>query len=297
MLSTYNGARFLREQLDSLARQQGVEVLLHTRDDGSRDDTCDILRAYAERWPALATVSEGPNLGVPGSFMELVRTAPDDADFYAFCDQDDVWLDDKLARAAEQLADVEGPALFCSVATCVDTDLRVLGETRGHDTASFEALLFHNVAIGCTTVMNRAAFALIRSRMPAGRVFMHDWWCTLVVAAFGTIVVDDQSRTLYRQHGGNVVGLGYDAISERVRLAKKLLRSPRSFYLVHDQACEFEQRFGDMLEGDKRAALLALVRSKASLDRRVRYALTAPVPQHDPVGRLAVRGLIAAGWY
>src|ERR1700719_2334213 len=118
LLSTYNGEAFLEAQLESLRAQTGVEVRLHARDDGSTDGTVALLRRHAGTWPSLVGLQSAENLGPAKSFLELLRTAPD-ADFYAFCDQDDVWLPGKLARAAEALAGDTGPALYCSNVTCV----------------------------------------------------------------------------------------------------------------------------------------------------------------------------------
>lgn len=297
LLSTYNGARHLSEQIGSLQRQVGVEVLLHARDDGSKDDTVAVLRSHASEFPALADVGPGENLGVARSFLELLRTAPGEAEYFAFCDQDDVWLDDKLTRATGALSQVEGPAMYCSLATLVDENLEVIGPSPAHAKRSFEQLLFTNFAIGCTIVMNRAARELVIRRLPEIPIPLHDWWVTQVIAAFGTIVYDPKPGLLYRQHGGNVVGMTGNRAAERWMLARRLISSPRSFYSIHAQAAEFQRLFGADLTGEKAAALDELVESKRSFARQLAFAARADVPYHDPLGRLACKALIAMGWY
>lgn len=297
LLSTYNGARHLPEQLDSLRRQVGVDVVLHARDDGSKDDTVNVLRSRSSDFPAVGNIGSGDNLGVARSFLQLLRTAPDEAEYFAFCDQDDVWLDDKLARATGALAQSDGPAMYCSLATLVDEELGVIGPSPAHPARSFEQLLYTNFAIGCTIVLNRAARDLVIGRLPEIPIPLHDWWVTQVVAAFGTIVYDPRPGLLYRQHGGNVVGMTGNRAAERWTLARKLISSPRSFYAIHAQATEFQRLFGADLARDKAAVLQELVDSKRSFVRRIAFAARADVPYQDPLGRLACKGLIAMGWY
>ena len=109
LLSTHNGEAFLAAQLDSLLAQQGVAVELFARDDGSTDSTRAILTRYGRHWPGLAAVTSGSNLGPAASFLTLLAGAPGGFDFYAFCDQDDVWLPGAPASRVRKLA--AGPRL------------------------------------------------------------------------------------------------------------------------------------------------------------------------------------------
>src|SRR4051812_7982425 len=106
IMSTFNGAKYLREQLDSL-RAQTVDVVIWARDDGSTDETRVILNEYGIEHVA------GRNIGAADSFMEAIRTCPYTGDYYGFCDQDDVWMPDKLAVGMEELS-MRGPAMVCS---------------------------------------------------------------------------------------------------------------------------------------------------------------------------------------
>ena len=296
LLSTYDGARFLPEQIDSLAGQAGVAVQLHARDDGSSDETAEILGTYSERWPTLADVGPGENLGPARSFLELLRTAPD-ADYFAFCDQDDVWLPDKLERAVAAIAADFAPVLYCSNVALVDEKLNPLGPAPASGDASFAHLLFENVAVGCTVVLNRAARDLIVACDPGAAPAMHDWWCALVIAGFGRIHYDPQPGVLYRQHGRNVVGQRGNAVEQAARETSRFLRQTRSFYRIHDQARALLELYGPGLPAPHRARLERLVASKSSLPRRLAYALTGPVVRRRRFDAAVVRALIAAGWY
>jgi glycosyltransferase involved in cell wall biosynthesis len=298
LLSTYNGEGFLEQQLSSLRGQEGVEVRLHVRDDGSSDGTLSVLRRHADAWPQLAEIASGPNLGPAASFLELLRTAPDDADYYAFCDQDDVWLPGKLARAVEQLTAGEAqPALYCCNVTCVAEDLTVLGTPRANGDGRLQHLLFENIAYGCTTVMNQAARQRIVSRPPERGVVMHDWWCALVVAAFGRIHYDPQPHILYRQHGANSIGGHADLLGQTLNQAKLFLRNPGGFYRVHGQAEELLRLYRGELGREHQACIERLVRSKNGLWARLAYALSDQIVRGRLIDAVVVRGLVVAGWY
>lgn len=297
LLSTYNGARYLPEQLASLKAQRGVTLRLHARDDGSTDDTCAILRAHAPIWPELATVTSGPNMGAAASFLHLLQSAPDDVAYYAFCDQDDVWMPDKLARGIAALEKKTGPALYCSNMTCVAEDLRPLGVPQAHVDTRLQHLLFENIATGCTIVLNAEARALINSRSPMRGVVMHDWWCALVLAALGEIVYDPEPSLLYRQHGGNLIGLDANLMVQRVKIAMRLFRDVRAFYSIHAQAAQLLELYAEQMPSPNAAAVERLVASKRSWRSRAAYALSGPVVHRDFAGALVARGLILAGWF
>jgi glycosyltransferase involved in cell wall biosynthesis len=297
LLSTYNGARYLPAQLDSLKAQQGVTVDLHVRDDGSTDETLAILARYADTWPSLAQVTSGPNLGPANSFLELLRTAPD-ADYYAFCDQDDVWLPQKLARATEALKADAGPAMYCSNVTSVAEDLSVLGVPFQNDDPRFKHLLFENIAYGCTTVINRAARELVAARLPhPGAIIMHDWWMALVVAAFGSVHYDPQPHILYRQHSTNSLGVEVSPMSQTLKKLPQLIRERHRLYPIHAQAQEFDRLFGPDLAPSDGALLDGLLKSKRSLPARLAFAIAGPITRQRRIDALAARGLILAGWY
>lgn len=297
LLSTYNGATYLQAQLESLRAQEHVHVRLHARDDGSADGTCALLREYAADWPELADASSGPNLGPAASFMQLLRTAPDDADYYAFCDQDDVWLPEKLARATAELAGETEPALYCSNVTCVGDDLRVLGVPAAHGNPDFEHLLFENIAAGCTIVLNPAARALINSEAPSQGMVMHDWWSILIIAIFGRVIYDPEPSIFYRQHGANTLGLQANRAAQKMRQVARLVRERRSFYPIHAQAVELLRLFGDRMPAFHRARLERLVSSKRSCLSRAAYAMSRDIVHRHFLDAAALRGLTLVGWY
>jgi glycosyltransferase involved in cell wall biosynthesis len=245
LLSTYNGAKYLPEQLESFLTQTWPAWKLLWRDDGSSDATLAIMEAFAEgkgKGRCEQWAEPSGRLGVLQSFLTLLRAAVPRLgaeDCIAFADQDDVWLPEKLARGMTALREVASatPALYCARQILADAGLRRLGlsepvpERRG-----FPAALTQTVASGCTIVLNRAAARLIaQSRPPASSV--HDWWAYLLVSAAGGHILADPTPTiLYRQHETNTIGL------RRSRLARgfaALRRGPGPFmrdFRAHLQA-------------------------------------------------------------
>ena len=215
LLSSYNGANFLAEQLQSLLMQSHDNWVLYWRDDGSEDASVEVIQRFAARAGQGRCVQMSQPAGRQGatrSFLALLRAITPslaEADAVAFADQDDVWLPAKLERG---LAGLDGvprgrPALYCARQLLVDAKLNRIGMSAWRTGPTrFPAALAQNVATGCTVMLNPAAARLVSSSRPAPST-LHDWWCYLLVtAAGGALLFDSEPVVLYRQHGGNMVG-------------------------------------------------------------------------------------------
>ena len=208
LLSTYNGEKYLPEQLESLQRQNNVHVTLAVRDDASTDRTCEVIERFRDSLET--TLIHGENVGAARSFLMLVHAVKVDTEYYAYCDQDDYWLPEKLSRAVERLetCDKMCPALYYSNVRRVGEHLEEIEDPfkRNYHTEEFGAVLISTAAPGCTMVFNRALLLLLKEYMPK-YLTMHDSWTLQVCAAVGgTVIYDDDSYILYRQHVGNVIG-------------------------------------------------------------------------------------------
>jgi glycosyltransferase involved in cell wall biosynthesis len=279
LLSSYNGAQHLREQIDSVLRQDHRELVLTIRDDGSTDDTRAVLRDYGS--DKRVHVRYGDNLGLPGAYFQLLNEAGD-APYLALADQDDVWLPDKLSRAVRALAPLDAalPALYCSRVEVVDQQLRSLGQNRLPSRGlSFANALVQNVATGCTMVINRAALDMLRGRWPSYAV-MHDAWIYLVVSGTGVVVYDPEPSVLYRQHGRNVVGLGRSSL---VRLANRMRRqlSAGGAGAHGRQNRQLRETHGHALLEPCRQLLDDFLDSRRTFFRRARYAFCGSAYRQD----------------
>ena len=206
LLSTFNGARYLEELLASVVSQECVEVSVLVRDDGSTDETLQILREWAGRRSRFRVI-QGDNVGFNRSFFELLKAAPP-ADFYAFADQDDVWLRDKLQRATQSLSALKQdvPALWGSTTLVVNEELTPVPYRKPRATRpSLENALVENIIPGHTAVLNPAAREAVLSTLPL-ESGTFDSWTYKVVAAAGTVIRDFRASVLYRQHPANAIG-------------------------------------------------------------------------------------------
>ena len=235
LMSTYNGEKYLREQLDSIFKQDDVTVILFVRDDGSTDGTVDILREYAQKFP-VEIILDGENVRPGESFMRLVYKYADEPriDYYAFADQDDVWLPKKLSIAIEKLDEVISgmPALYSS-----NQYIYADGENKGvrHKEPQRIDLISHmtkNTIAGCTFVFNKAlAHIVAKADRPEPRVLryrLHDAWLMLVAICCGRVIYDANSYILYRIHENNVVGIKRVSLSEKTNRLRRMFKSDSS---------------------------------------------------------------------
>lgn len=209
LLSTYNGEKYVEEQIESVLNQQNVNVTLYIRDDGSKDSTCKILNKYKSNSKCKIFLEK--NVGVVGSFLTLIKKT-NHHNYYAFCDQDDYWKPNKLDVAISRIENVEEnqPAMYFSKAIPVDSQLKIITNNTGsfneEKVFCLREILLRNNAIGCTIVFNEYLKSLIDTNYPQ-RIVMHDQWVYAVcLAVGGKIVYDNESQILYRQHENNVVG-------------------------------------------------------------------------------------------
>ncbi|UMA64722.1 glycosyltransferase [Roseivivax marinus] len=223
LIAVYNGGAHLAEQLDSLAAQTHGNWRLVASDDGSADNSRSVLDAFAADHD-VETV-DGPRAGASENFMSLLRRvgAASDGDpgWLAFADQDDIWLEDKLARSVAALAgiDPDTPALFCSRSWIADADAKPLRASPPRPRPlGFRNALVQNVVAGNTIVVTPAAARLLcAAAAEAGPVVIHDWWVYQVMSGAGAVLIHDDTPTLhYRQHGANEIGAN-DSARERAR--------------------------------------------------------------------------------
>lgn len=297
LMSTYNGERWIDAQLESLERQTWPELRLLIRDDGSSDGTPGRLSAFASSSRLSCEVLLGKNRGVFESFMCLLAEAGNDSSYYAFADQDDLWLDDKCERAAFQLGQIPDhiPAMVYTRLRYTDETLRETGMSPIPTQSGFHTALVQNQATGCTVVMNAAARRKVLESVPDWAL-MHDWWCYLVVSAFGQVIYDPHPSLLYRKHSHNVTPASPNWLAELWNRFRRFAGDGGIAKRVTDQAREFHTRYGSQLSDDNRALINGFIaaRDKGILGR-VRYAATMPVRRNTPFDTWIMRVLIVMG--
>lgn len=297
LLSTYNGGAYLPALLDSLVIQDRDDITIVIRDDGSTDDTVEIIHSYAEKYDHIKA-QFGQNMGVNRSFFFLLDSITEETEFVAFCDQDDHWEADKISRAVDLLKERchEGPAMYCSRLTISDEELHEISSTRLPPRGpSFGNALVENIATGATMVINREAVDLLTAHEPdLDQVVLYDWWIYQVISALGVVVFDDRSCILSRQHAGNVVGLPFGRRYWRSK-ARFIRNGER--YLISTQVREFSRIFRDQLAGEDRQRLDGFLANVSAPDfiSRWRYALSGNVFRQRHADDLFLRVRIMLG--
>ena len=264
LMSTFNGSRHVAQQIDSILTQLPECGRLLIRDDGSSDGTVEIARGASDQ---RVNIYCGQNLGFAQSFLQLLRTAPDDANLYLLSDQDDVWLPGKLDRAWQFLEPLQkGAALYCARATLTDPSLRPIGMTPLHRPAQeLRHAFLQNIATGCTMAMTRPLKDLACRAGPLAQIGFHDWWVYVVATAFGTVIFDEQSTTLYRQHGSNVIGMSGGAL--RYARVLRYLMKTNWLHIANRQIKEFQATFDNRLTEAQRSDITALQKENGALNR------------------------------
>jgi glycosyltransferase involved in cell wall biosynthesis len=224
LMSTYNGQEFLAEQLQSIENQTHKNWRLVLSDDGSSDATLAIAQQFQQKWGNdRLEIRQGPQSGFCQNFLSMACDPSIQADFYAFSDQDDVWMEDKLTKAMAYFAlnsDSDLPRVYCGRTQIVDKDLNFLGFSPLFALPrSFRNAIIQSIAGGNTMVFNKAAKEILEK---AGllQVVSHDWWLYQIIkGAGGFVYYDPEPSILYRQHDGCMVGANSSIMAriDRVR--------------------------------------------------------------------------------
>lgn len=209
LMTTYNGEKFLEEQICSILNQKTeYKIQLIVRDDGSNDNTINILERYSSQGKLI--YSKGKNIGTAKGFINLLKSNPG-FDYYAFADQDDVWMENKIQIGISSIKNRNKPALYCSNCELVDEKMNSLGRNAHRKTPTFSLasiLCLASCAQGCTSVFNRQLAKIIQDNVIPNKFIMHDSLLTCLCALVdGDIIYDDTPSMKYRMHSANVFGL------------------------------------------------------------------------------------------
>jgi glycosyltransferase involved in cell wall biosynthesis len=273
LLATYNGERFLSEQIQSLLNQTCAHWRLIIRDDGSTDNTRSIIYRYQQQYPQKIIVLEDSqtNLGACRNFARLLEHSS--AEYVMFSDQDDVWLPAKIALTLEKMKKMverygnDVPLLVYTDMKVVNDRLSIISESFWKNQAfnpaigqSLSRFLVSNVATGCTVMINKKLREL--SVPIPQEALMHDWWVGLIAVAFGRTDYVDDVTMLYRQHCMNVVGAKWDisikTIIQKILDFKKLKQINRAHLLkTQKQAKTLAERYKVLLPAKKYEKIVA----------------------------------------
>lgn len=241
LLATYNGEKYLPQQLDSVFDQEGINTTFFVRDDGSSDDTTKILERYKRNDDLLWY--QGEHLNVQKGYFELMKKAYEsDFEYFAFCDQDDVWDRDKVKIGVENIKNNNCPSLYYCGQRLVDENLNFIADHTLNKDRSLKTRFVLSDFAGCTGIFNRKLLKEIVEFEPE-YMLMHDTWILKVCLCLGgAVIVDPEPHMSYRQHGGNTVGLGR-SVPAYLKQVKQYLNE----YQVERQMHDLYRGYGDRM--------------------------------------------------
>lgn len=258
IMAVYNGEQYLEEQIDSILQNSCQNFTLHIFNDHSQDHSQKIIEEYVQTYPGrIFGHHHNDNHGVIRNFLEGTQVM--DADYYMFCDQDDVWLPHKIKHTLQAMKKWEAeagdkPCVIFGDARTVDQNLREIAPSfqrqSGYHTDALDPahILMENKLIGCTIMFNRPLQQIL-TEFPT-EIRMHDWWIALIGSFLGKIVYLDEPLLLYRQHGGNVVGGSSFTAYFRNRLFH-LSKQREALYQTCAQAQAFLKIYRDELSPEQ----------------------------------------------
>lgn len=224
LMSTYNGEKYIKEQLMSILSQKNLLVDCLIRDDGSNDGTVNIINSFMNEYKNI-TLIEGINIGYMASFLSLVKLSGD-YEYYAFADQDDLWYEDKLERAVGQIdrSKYDGCIMYCSNAKIVDENLVYINNFHSASYIPnyiYESKILNSGALGCSIVINKKLRDMLML-WKSLRNYPHDYLLTTICLYIGKVIYDKTPSLLYRQHRYNTSG-GKVGLKNKIRLLQKSL--------------------------------------------------------------------------
>lgn len=249
LMSTFNGEKYLNEQIESLVNQTYKHWNLFIRDDGSIDHTSQIITKWMRRDKRIHYIDDdSKNLKPANSFLKLLKEV--EADYYFFCDQDDYWKSIKLETMLKNASNNQTiPNLvYCSL-KCTDKNLvpeendfeNLMGKLSG------KSRFIGNDMPGCVMMINKKLRDVAINSYTGNNIIMHDWWLALIAEVFGNIAFLDKKLIYYRQHGDNSIGAGHrggvirkafhkDVFSKQEDLVRETYFQAKEFYSVfHNQ--------------------------------------------------------------
>lgn len=279
LMSTYNGEKYLVEQIESLKKQEGVQISILARDDGSTDSTLQILKKYEDK--KILSWYTGENLKPARSFLDLINKAPN-SDYYAFCDQDDIWKPNKLFVAVsnlEALGNQSQPHLYCSNYQLVNASLEQLPDNGHSSTTMFNEALIVSNCTGCTTVYNKALLDILKNRIPTYIVMHDDWVHKVCLAVGGKVVYDKSKNILYRQHENNADG-GIHNFRHRIKEVKR--RIVTSECIRSKQLGEILRLYESYMSNSNKELIEAVSNPKKNLLDKVKIIFSKELKTKNP---------------
>ena len=292
LLSTYNGEKYVIDQIHSIMTQTYKNIILIIRDDGSTDKTVRLVKEYMQGHDNIKLI-EGRNLGFIKSFFELLKA--EQADYYAYCDQDDVWLPEKISTAVNSLniLDNDYPNMEFSNSDYYDAEMKLIAPGEKGKKYSFLNSLYECCSQGMTMVINQKTKDYILDYVPE-KVFFHDWWTYMICAGMGQIVYDDVTTVKYRRTGKNETAEGEGFIKVLIWRITHLF-GKGGLKSIRIQQNDFKKFFYDKTIDSNKKILDTFVRDRYSIGGAFKKAFYSGQIRRSKLADLAIRVMFIFG--
>ena len=297
MMSTYNGEKYLAEQIESILKQTEKDFILKIHDDGSTDGTLSVIRKYTDMDNRIQVDNSG-HKGYPKCFFDLMENAGE-AKYYAFSDQDDVWMPEKIEKAIEKIKNEVEPTLYGSKKIIVNENLKEIEKDTEQNPGMIYAFLCKNELSGCTMVYNAKLQNILLKHIPDRNDLYHDSWIYKVAIVTGKIIIDKNAYILYRQHGSNTVGATHKGLRlcfEKLGRFVFSIRKYKNGAYSNGYAKEILTGYRDIMPPQKKKVVESICYAKKSL--KFRHVLLSSqdlemCPLYEKIGK---KLLILLGW-
>lgn len=286
LMSTYNGSKFILEQLDSIFNQIDVDITIYVRDDGSIDNTVKLIENYNHPKRKIQIIT-GENIGCAKSFFLLLTKAElysTKYEYFALSDQDDIWEPQKIKKGIRCLQTLRksSPNLYCS-------NLKILRNNKLDGlmystpiSPSIHNSLLSNIVTGCTTIFNIELIKLINELGIPDFPIMHDWWMYKCAITFGNVYYDESSYIMYRQHGHNVIGARTQItlLEKSINLWKSIFDRQSQHYR-EQSAIEFLEKANKRLTQEQSMIIKEVSTYRASFKNRIILVLDKKITNNN----------------
>lgn len=292
-MSTYNGEKYIEQQIESITNQTYSNIEIYVRDDGSKDNTVKILQDYEKQ--GKIKLIKGENVGVVNSFYNCLKEAIDKGEIFAYCDQDDKWHEDKIERAVQALQKEENniPVLYFSEFNYCDENLNFLNKSKlNKKGVSFRNSIVECISFGISEVFNKKLAQKILSS-GTEKVCFHDWWAYMIAAGLGKVVYDEEPTVEYRRTGNNVSPSGKSAIKLQIYRVKKFLFG-RYFKNIREQINKYKEQFSKELN-EQNQKTLNMFSLKYSITKSIKKVFYPKMFRQNMIDEIMCRVLFLFG--
>lgn len=293
-MSTYNGDKYIKEQIESILCQKDMDINIIIRDDGSTDNTVNIIKNYIANYDNIELI-EGKNFGCEESFNQLCFYALENktTDFYAFCDQDDIWMPNKITRAVTMLNNFNeaSPNLYFSNLSLVTENLEPIRNIyKNDDVGDYkQQSLIQIFTYGCTCVFNRVALDYYCK--PKNNHCRHDHWIYIICALLGNVIYDKNSYILYRQHSDNVSGAKKEGIGLLFQRFLKLSKGLKG-NTFENLAIQLIENFKNQLNFEDRKLVFLLSSYRNNLGAKLKLLFSKKYRSNNRFKNICIVGRI-----